>query len=46
MKSPLIDVKEETLSAFSPEDYADHNATESMLFRRLRAYLGIIRASA
>jgi hypothetical protein len=39
-------LKEETLPALSPEDYADPNAPESMLFKSLRAYLGIIRASA
>jgi hypothetical protein len=46
MKSPLFDVKEETLPALSPEDYADPGATGLRIFRNLQAYLGIIRTSA
>jgi hypothetical protein len=46
MKSPLIDLKEETLPALSPEDYADPVAINMRIFRSLQAYLGIIRASA
>jgi hypothetical protein len=46
MKSPRFDVKEETLPALSLEDYANLDATDLRLFRCLRGYLGIIRASA
>jgi len=46
MKSPRFNVKEETLPALSPEDYADPDAMDLRVFRRLPTYLGIIRASA
>jgi len=46
MKPPLIDVKEETLAALSPDDYADSIATNMRIFRSLRAYLSITRVSA
>jgi len=46
MISPRFDVKEETLSVLSPKDYADPDATDLRVFRRLQAYIGIIRASA
>jgi len=46
MKSPHFDVKEETLPALSPEDYADPGATDLGIFRSLQTYLGIIRTSA
>jgi hypothetical protein len=46
MKSPRFDVKEETLPVLSREDYAEPDVTDLRLFRRLQAYLGIIRASA
>jgi hypothetical protein len=46
MKSPLIELKEETLPALSPEDYADPVAINMRIFRSLQAYLGIIWASA
>jgi len=46
MKFPRFKVKEETLPVLSPEDYADPDATDFRLFRRLQAYIGIIRASA
>jgi hypothetical protein len=46
MKSPLIDVKEETLRALSPKDYADTVAIKARICRSLQAYLGIIQASA
>jgi hypothetical protein len=46
MKSPRFDVKEETLPALSPEDYAD--PTEAIYTRNngLQTYLGIIPTSA
>jgi hypothetical protein len=46
MKSPLFDVKEETLPALSPKDYADPDTTDSSIFRSLQNYIGIIRVSA
>jgi hypothetical protein len=46
MMSPRFDVKEETLPVLSPEDYADPNATDLRVFKRLQTYIGIIRASA
>jgi hypothetical protein len=46
MKSPRFDVKEEMLPALSPEDYADLGATDLRAFKRLPAYIGIIRVSA
>jgi hypothetical protein len=46
MKSPLFDVKEETLPVLSPEDYADPIAADLRIFRSLQTYLGIIRVSA
>jgi hypothetical protein len=46
MKSPRFDVKEETLPALSPEDYADPDATDLRAFRSLQTYIGIIRTSA
>jgi hypothetical protein len=39
MKSPLIELKEETLPALSPEDYADPVAINMRIFRSLQAYL-------
>jgi len=46
MKSPLIDMKEETLPALRPQDYADQAAISMRIFRSLQTYLGIIRVSA
>jgi hypothetical protein len=46
MISPRFDVKEETLPACSPEDYAEPDAAKLKVFRRLNSYIGIIRASA
>jgi hypothetical protein len=46
MISPRFDVKEESLPARSREDYADPDATDLRVFKRLQTYLGIIRASA
>jgi hypothetical protein len=46
MKSPRFDVKEETLPVLSLKDYADPDAMDSMVFRRLQTYIGIIRGSA
>jgi len=46
MKSPRFYVKEETLSAFSPEDYANPDATRLRIFKSLQTYIGIIRTSA
>jgi hypothetical protein len=46
MKPPLLDVKEETIPALSPQDYADPGATGLRIFRSLQTYLGIIRTSA
>jgi hypothetical protein len=46
MISPRFEVKEETLAACSPEDYAEPGAADMKVFRRLHSYIGIIRASA
>jgi len=46
MKSPRFNVKEETLPVLSLEDYADPDAMDLRLFRRLQDYIGIIRGSA
>ena len=44
--SPRFDVNEKTLPALSSEDYADLFVINLNIFRRLRAYIGIIRTSA
>jgi len=46
MKSPRFKVKEKTLPALSPMDYADPDQIGLKSFRSLQTYLGIIRTSA
>jgi hypothetical protein len=46
MKSPLIDLKEETLPNLSSKDYADPAAINMRIIRNLQVYIGIIWVSA
>jgi hypothetical protein len=46
MISPRFEVKEEILPACSREDYANPDTADLKIFRRLKTYIGIIRASA
>jgi hypothetical protein len=46
MISPRFEVKEETLPACSPEDYAEPDAANLKVFRPLYSYIGIILGSA